>query len=119
MKQILIILAVALTGCATLNTHSSERTLLKQDFSKDAKEIYRIAMQTAMELNWEITMNDSETLAFSAKTPKTMSRWDDVVNVFVVQNENISTMTVKSGLGHKPNVDYINSFIDTIKNKAN
>lgn len=117
MKQFTLILLLTLTGCATMSTHSSQNTTQTRDFTEEAQTVYRAAMQTAMELNWEITMSDSNVMAFGAKTPVTMSRWDDQVNVFILEKDDISTLTVKSTLGHKPNADHINLFLEKVSEK--
>ena len=102
-----------------MSTHSPQNTTQTKDFSKDAKTVYTVALQTAMEFDWEITMSDSGVLAFSAITPKTMSRWDDKINVFVVNKDGKAKLTIKSALGHKPNIEYINSYLDQITEKFN
>lgn len=116
-KTIIYILLLALTGCATMNTHSPQNTTQTRDFKLEAETVYSTALQTAMELNWEITMSDSGAMAFSAKAPCTLKRWDDQINVFVTNKEGLSTLTVKSALGHKPNAEYINSYLDQLTEK--
>jgi hypothetical protein len=117
MKKMLFFLLVPLTGCATLNTHSVENTTQKMELQTGVKSAYKFAIQTAMEMSWEISMSDPESLIFSGKTPSTMQRWDDVVNIYISETENYSTITVKSTLGHAPNVEYIKQYLQNVKNK--
>lgn len=119
MKQLSIILLLVLTGCATMNTHNPQRTTQTRDFNAEAQTVYRTALQTAMEFQWEITMSDADVMAFSAKTPSTLSRWDDQINVFVNNKDNLSTLTVRSTLGHKPNIEYITSYLEKVAEKLN
>lgn len=109
---------ILLTGCVSLSTHSLENTMQKIEINHSLEQAYQFAYRTAMEFNWEMTHSDSHMHAFTAKTPQTMRRWEDTVNVFIENSENGSVIVVKSTLGHSPNQEYIDSYLKSIKSKA-
>lgn len=119
MKNLLLsfILLLSITGCATMQTHSAQNTTQTKEFNVDAQKVYRAAVQSAMELKWNITMSDADVLAFSAKTEQLMSRWEDNVNVFINEKDGVSTITVRSTLGHEPNVKHIGEFLNLLSSK--
>lgn len=121
MKKTVFVLFVAILvqSCATMKTHSFENTKQTLDLDLSAEKAFSIAVRTAMDMNWEVIDTDSQLKTLSAKTPKTMNRWDDDVNVYVDNTESGSTINVKSKLGHEPNRKYIDSFLQAIKSKAN
>lgn len=120
MKQIILsIYLLAFCSCATMQTHSFDNTMQKLEVNIEANKAFSIAVRTAMDMNWEIINTDSQIMTFSAKTPKTMSRWDDDVNLYVDKSESGSIINVKSKLGHESNRKYIETYLQTIKNKIN
>ena len=68
-------------------------------------------------MDWKVSMSDADVMAFSAEYPQTMQRWGDQVNVFIVEKEGISTLTIKTTLGHAPNTEYIRLFVTRIAGK--
>ena len=111
------IIMFCILGCVPMKTHSPENTTQKANFEVNSKTVYQQAIQVAMEMSWEITVSDSESMIFSGKTPGLGSRWGDVVNVYVNGDKNQSTLIVKSRLGHSPNVKYIQSYLEKVKRK--
>jgi len=97
--------------------HSAENTTQKLELKCDIEQAYKLSFNTALELSWEIKNSEHSMFNFSAVTPVSMKRWDDMVNVFVISNDSTSIITIKSTLGHKPNVEYISLYLDTILNK--
>ncbi len=119
MKAFLIVSAFfVFTSCVSLSTHSLENTMKKIEINCDLEQAYQFAYRTAMELNWEMTHSDSHMYAFTAKTPQTMKRWEDTVNVFIEKSETGSVIVVKSTLGHQPNQEYIESYLNSIQTKT-
>ena len=118
MKKLSVLLLVAIIiscgGCVSQKVHSTENTTKKVAFKSLPSEVYKVALRTALEMDWEITFSEEAALSFGGKTPEKMSRWGDVVNVYISETEEGSEITISSRLGHKPNVDYIQSYIDAI-----
>lgn len=117
MKKIILIIFLFLNLSAFSQKHSPENTTQKLELKCSAESAYKVAFMTALEFSWEIKNSEASMFNFSAETPILMKRWDDYVNVFVVYNDSISTITVKSKLGHKPNVEYISLYLKTISKK--
>jgi hypothetical protein len=100
-----------------MQTHSAQNTTQTREYTAAGIDVYKNAVQSAMELKWNITMSDADVLAFKAKTYQTMSRWEDDVNVFISEKDGTSTITVRSTLGHDPNVKHINEFLSILSDK--
>lgn len=120
MKKIILFgFVILFTSCATVQkTHTVERTTQKLELNINVENAYNLAYKTALEFSWVMTNSDTNMHAFGATTPVVLKRWDDDVNVFVEGNENNSIITVKSKLGHEPNVKYIESYLQAIKEKT-
>ncbi len=119
MKKFTILLMfLGLFGCATSYLHTVERTTQKLEVSLSVKDAYALAYKTALENSWVITSSEIEVNGFSAKTPVLWQRWDDDVNLFVEATPTGSVITVKSKLGHKPNVQFIEGYLKSIKDRA-
>jgi len=99
------------------NVHSPERTTQKIELSVESTKLYKTALQTAIEDGWTITNSDGTSLTFSATTPKTFKRWNDDVSIYVSEDDEISTLVVKSKLGHDPNMEFIKAYIEKVSSK--
>jgi hypothetical protein len=119
MKKIIssLLAVILFTSCATMQTHTSERTTQKLTLNTTLKDAYSLAFKTALEMRWTIINSDTDMHSFSAKTPGELSRWEDEVNVIVENINDNSVITVLSNLGHEPNRKYIESYIESIKRK--
>lgn len=120
VRKLVLLLAVLLSGCGAITEiHSVENTTQVKEFEIDAKEVYKSALQTAMEFNWNVSMSDADAMVFNATTPGVMSRWEDLVNVMITEKNGVATLTVKSKLGHAPNkrhvVEYLNSVAEKLE----
>ncbi len=99
------------------NVHSPERTTQKIELSVESSKLYKTALQTAIEDGWTITNSDGTSLTFSATTPKTFKRWNDDVSIYVREDGELSTLVVKSKLGHDPNMEFIKAYIEKVSSK--
>ena len=118
MKTLTLIIGLFLLSIGSFGQgkHSDENTTQRLTLKCKVEKLYSLAFTTAMESSWKIVSSTPTVYSFSATTPKTMKRWDDDVNVFVKQdNDSISILTVKSNLGHKPNVEYIQEYLKKIE----
>ena len=96
---------------------SQDKTTQKIELKCNAESAFKLAFLEANSESWTIVNATPTLYVFSAKTPGLMKRWDDDVNVMVEANDSISTITVKSKLTHKPNVEYISAYLNAILEK--
>ena len=113
-QGIIIALVLLLSGCASMQVHSEKNTTKRITIKAPIQEVYNMALHTAMQMNWEITFSNESTYSFGGKTPELMSRWGDVVNIFISETPEGSVLTVSSRLGHRPNVEYIESYLNKV-----
>ena len=118
MKHLTCLLIILLLTIPALSQkHSDKKTTQTLELDTTKVAAYKTALQTAMQMSWEINFSDPTIHSFGGTTPSLMSRWDDKVNVSVIDSENGIIIKVKSQLGHKPNVEYIKSYLDRIKSE--
>ena len=80
----LLTLLVLASSCATYKANfgpgAEERKTQIRVFVDSYDDVYRAVMQTAASQQWEITHSDKDAGLVQARTPKSLSAWDDEVS---------------------------------------
>ncbi len=105
-------------SCATFKANTSsgleERKIQTRVFQGSYDEIYRIVMQTAGNQNWEITHSDKDAGLVQAKTPATLSAWEDEINITMNTIKGGVQVQVKSGLANSTNAENVRKYLDSV-----
>jgi hypothetical protein len=113
-------IGVKVVGEAIIFTASSQKNKTSElktqsrIFIGSYDEVYRIVMQTAASQNWKITHSDKDAGLVQAKTPKSLSSWDDEVSITMNEIDSGVKVQVKSGLANAPNVENVRKFLDAV-----
>lgn len=111
----LVLLAgCAVAGCAAPGTHSEANRTQARSVAMAPADAWRAAIAAASARGWTVTHSDADALLVSATTPGGGGRWEDTVAVLVTPSGDGATVTVRSGLGHGPNVREVAAFLDAL-----
>lgn len=112
----LLVLLFLITGCTTANVGADARENQTQRLASGSapEEAYGAALRIASEYGWKVASSDSSARVFTAEAPGNMGRWDDTIGVSISENDDGSTITVRSTLGQGPNREHVAGYLSEV-----